>query len=254
MGLKKKRAQMIGVVSTLAVASLVSVGFAAWTVSNTQTDTGTSVISADYTVTDKSIGDLVAGTHETAISFSAPSPATTGWLTASGHTAEDLEAHFQWTFTVGTNFGDTAPIVKDAAFSGDGKTAYEAKADVAGNSPRKGLVAALPAFTKGASSAQPSDTTPYAKWWISMNGTNCTLDIYIRLGWGELFGSKNPFEYYNGTIGSNPATAITPSTAGFYKWGSESTTTALDAAKTNIGALSSLNSLNLAFTFTVAIS
>lgn len=103
MGLKKKRAQMLGVVSALAVASLVSVGFAGWVISNTQEEDDAASISADYEIVDQSIGKLtVSGTPDKTICFGAPATGSQSsysdkWLSNSPAVAdqEDLEAELK---------------------------------------------------------------------------------------------------------------------------------------------------------------
>ena len=223
MGLKKKRAQMIGVVSTLAVASLVSVGFAAWTISAPQTQEDGASISADYTITDTSIGDLTYVTAESnkTICFGAPANANSGWLQNDGNNGtEDLTAKFVYTFSTGADRA-SAPTCSAIAW-GTLPSGWT-------TAVTSGYVAELPAWDETPNSLPNSGTYAYYK--VTGSSHSWTITIDIRLAWGTAFNNTNPYAYFN-TLPAN--------------------TTNFTAANTAITGLSGLNGITLPFTFTIS--
>ena len=220
---------MIGVVSTLAVASLVSVGFAAWTILNPVNGETGITITADADIDEfyhvPANGGLTGQTAS--IVYGGPTNANnTVWLSWSGTDAQKDKLDFQFTYTFYARKNTvTAAQITTPAWTSASSTAWTGTSAFSHD-----IVGALPSFTKqleGPVANTDNDTKtafPYVY----------TLTLSGSFTWGSHFGSTstNPYAYYNGQT---------------------KTSTLVDDAKASFGYLDSLNtaSLALAFTFTI---
>ena len=175
----KKKSGLISAVIALSCASLVSVGFASWVISQGDDETVQGQILVDEVV-DQTHTLTVDATGVNPIAFKAnAATAGKGWLTSTD-TGVNLSAVYNITVT---NLSDSSKIsatlkaghlesgsfVEDASSAGYGKAASE------------NLVGALP--------------TPAIS--VSASGSNMTGTVTVAFTWGSHFNGQNPMDFYN---------------------------------------------------------
>ena len=175
----KKKSGLISAVIALSCASIVSVGFASWVISQGDEETVQGQILVDE-VSDQTHTLTVDSTGVNPIAFKAnAATAGKGWLTSTD-TGVNLSAVYHITVT---NLSDATKIsatlkaghlesgsfVEDASTAGYGKAASE------------NLVGALP--------------TPAIAGDVS--GDDWAGTVTVTFTWGSHFDNKNPMDFYN---------------------------------------------------------
>ena len=184
----KKKSGLIGAVVALSCASLVSVGFAAWVISQGDTKTIDGNIVVD-TVENREHTISFTPTSGTSINFTrpeTPSATTYSWLSETTSNYENLVA----TYNVSVANVDGTAAAAKAQFSAtlqsgtvSGNTFTEDAANAGYNAAVTATyVAALP--------------TPVVADGSVSNGTWSTT-VTITFAWGAYFGNQNPYYFYN---------------------------------------------------------
>ena len=196
----KKKSGLISAVIALSCASIVSVGFASWVISQGDAKTVDGSIVVD-TVQTKAHTITVTPTTGTQICFTRPeSPTATtySWLSETTSTYENLVASFNVSVA---NWDDTAANAKakfsatlqsgkvsDDTFTADGESSgYNAAA--AAN-----YVIALPTPVVG------NGEVAEGAW---------STTVTVTFAWGAYFGSQNPYYFYNAHQASEIKTGTT---------------------------------------------
>ena len=175
----KKKSGLISAVIALSCASIVSVGFASWVISQGDDETVQGQILVDEVV-DGSHVLTVDATGVNPIAFKANKlTAGKGWLTADA-VGENLSAVYNITVT---NLSDAAKIhaslkaghLESSSFVEDASSVGYGKAN------SEGLVGALP--------------TPAID--VSASGSNMVGTVTLTFTWGSHFSGSNPMDFYN---------------------------------------------------------
>lgn len=203
----------ITVASILSVLVLVGVGFAAWVISNPDVNAEKTGSIAAETVSDKSY-TLEAEITGGEIVFGAPAQmsAQNPWLTAGKDTqTEDRTAtltltlkYKDWNY-VPLNFSvfmksKKTTVGDDAVFSNLVDKTYITNPKISYNDSKTNSETATEVVMNGTSPVQ-IDRDAFAQ--SKSNSTKetdektATLEITITFGWGNAFGGKNPYEFYN---------------------------------------------------------
>lgn len=240
---KKTRSKMIAAsIAILSSAAVVSTGFAAWVISGGDSTKVSGTITAD-TVSNKYHTIKLDSQNTAIINFGAPTlsegESTSGaWLTNDAMGKESLLAEFQ--FTVGNiqteDEATPAKLFSSITLSATDDTNYQAAVT-------DKLVSALPnSWKKNAYDVKPEYNSKTAMngsaagIYLVKNSTTVTAEktlsftLYIQFTWGEKFGYKNPYYFYNAA----------DKTAASY--GSE--------ANTNLGMVTNIKDANFALTIT----
>ena len=237
----KKKSGLIGAVIALSAASLVSVGFASWVISQGDTkEVGGTIIvdKVDNNVHKMSIVSGGSGTEsftlDTNIIFGAPKQAdldeyedTDGviWLTNDGKlngveadsAVEVLSATFVVRVTnIFASTTDTSTIANTITASGFTCSATGFNAQDAND---KYYINQNPTF---------SFSENYTKVADSRDGT---VEVTITFAWGDAFNNNNPYFYYNALANNDTNVA---------------------AAQEALGAIAAANNGTYSFTLTVA--
>ncbi len=213
---KKTRSKMIAAsIAILSSAAVVSTGFAAWVISGGDTKESTGTITAD--AVSNSYHTIKLGeTNKTEINFGAPAvdnTVTNPWLTNDSMGQEKLLAEF--TFTVGNvKTGEDTPkkLFSSISLSAGADTTY-------GAASKAGLVSTLPtSWAKDTFDAEPpsydsktGEGSAAGIYLVKTSGTATEagaefgFTLYIQFTWGQIFGGKNPFYFYN--VGNKTASA-----------------------------------------------
>ena len=176
----KKKSGLISAVIALSCASIVSVGFASWVISQGDDETVQGQILVD---------EVVDGSHVLTVNASGVNPiafkankltAGKGWLTADpvgenlsavyNITVTNLDSNSKISATLKSGHMDGTTFVEDTASTGY----LKAYAD--------GLVGQLPTPVIATGSA---------------NGTSWETTVSLTFTWGSHFGGANPMDYYN---------------------------------------------------------
>ena len=179
----KKKSGLISAVIALSCASLVSVGFASWVISQGDSRDVEGQIIVD-TVDDQRHLITVNTVDIPAIKFVSNSTSTESkWLTSDRSDA-NLTASISITVTnLDSNSKISATLV-----SGTG-TGSSFVADTAGNgylgAYADGYVGQLPTPSLGTGAANASESTSW------------DVTISLTFTWGSYFNSQNPFDFYN---------------------------------------------------------
>lgn len=185
----KKKSGLMGAVIALSCASLVSVGFASWVISQGDQKTVDGTVFVDSVQNDThTISEQAIANNK--LSFAAPETATSGWLTAQGtYDAEQLSVvvTFKVSNIPASYTGATVTLAAQGNTSGynsavDGGFIVEpANMTVTANAVADSFVAASPA--KVDASNNPLGTQSYT--------------ATLTYSWGSKFGGVNPYTYYN---------------------------------------------------------
>ena len=184
MAFKKNKAKMIGVVTSIAAASLVSVGFAAWSIANVKTDDVQSNITVNTGVSLNILSFADKETSAKSFTFgkSAGAAIANAWLLTDFANPDSLgPSTFTWDYTVRKGYTPSATaVIKTGEGATDGNNAWDA-AVTAGWVQVKTLTASV--GTLDTTSSQEYDSG--------------VLTVTVELQWGTHFGGKNPYEFYN---------------------------------------------------------
>ena len=183
----KKKSGLIGAIVALSCASLISVGFASWVITQDASEEVKGNIYVD-TVQNNAHVMTVSPTSGAQINFTRPeSPTATtySWLSETTSNYEQLSASF--TVTV-TNVADAATgkahlsaSLVSGKISGDVFTQDETGQGYLG-AVAANYVIALPVPTVADG---------------SVTSNVYTTTVSFTLGWGTYFGSQNPYYFYN---------------------------------------------------------
>lgn len=205
-----KRRSLTLVVCLLATLSLASVGFAAWVISAGDVEYVTGNINVEA-VTDERvfINDLqINGEAGSTGNFVFGKPASSAiaqkWLEPKNIENESLKLTITFTVDNKALTGST-PVT----FGENGNTnltaTFEAYKEVTGNGqtePQKQVVSLANAKTAGYILEDPTSVQIVSK------GDN-EFEIVIEFKWGSLFGTENPFEFYNANKATDKLTVDT---------------------------------------------
>ncbi len=197
---------------TLSATAVISSGFAAWAIIGGESKEVSGNISADTVTNNFHTITFDDSKKDDAVFFAGPAKdkqtlpeGKNAWLTVKGESTEDLNASFQFTVAnVSENSAKPFDLFESITLiettSGDEKTKYATYA-----AEDKKYLAALPSYsiTETSSyeteSAANSASAKIALVSVSYDDAKReqTFTLSIRFGWGEAFGSKNPFDHYN---------------------------------------------------------
>lgn len=206
---KKTRSKMIAAsIAILSSAAVVSTGFAAWVISGGDTKDVTGTITADTVVQSYHTIDFTVK-DKNKINFGAPAQQTgvsDPWLTNNSTGKESLLATFEFT-VANVKTGEDAydKLFSSITLSAGDDTTYKVASDAK-------LVSALPTLKKKAydtaaptyDSKTATDSSAAGIYLVKGSSTTASegvsllpFTLYIQFTWGENFGYKNPFYYYN---------------------------------------------------------
>lgn len=224
---KKTRSKMIAAsIAILSSAAVVSTGFAAWVISGGETKTAEGTITVDqvssklHTIKDLTAsqtinyGGLNADNKDGAIKDADV------WL--KNDVEEKLLATFDFKVENVQDSDKPTDIFKSITLTeagASGATSYTSMAAV-------GYVAALNSYTMSAITYTTGEPKLYNDNHTSKTGmylvkgvadesvtTTMNFKLYIVFGWGTTFGSKNPWNYYNGLSNADSTTKKSAETA-----------------------------------------
>ena len=215
-----KKNFLFGLIGAGALMFSAGVGYSAWTIvaNDAKQDVTGPTLNADTTVNDNRITiDSISAWKDDSIYFGPSSKGLTSgktpWLTADPNDSEDLVASYS---LVVKSSAKTAPKVSATFDETDDNKVYESIRDT---DAEKGAVGAIPKPSVDSGVRDGTDSTKY------------TFTVTIEFTWGKLFGSINPYAYYNNQD-------YTPSLA--------------DEAEKNILMLKSLNTAKFKLSLTVS--
>lgn len=181
----KKKSGLISAVIVLSCASIVSVGFASWVITQGDEKSVSGTMVADTVdnqthtltlawVTDATGAEALGSNPVVTYGHPATMNATNAWLTNQGGPVENLVFYLKVSCTnVTSSTAISSVIATDpTVVATAGNYASAASAN---------LVAALPQATKTATNFDANGSFVYT----------------ITFGWGTAFGSQNPYNYYN---------------------------------------------------------
>ena len=224
---KKTRSKMIAAsIAILSSAAVVSTGFAAWVISGGESRTAEGTITADQ-VSSKlhTIKDLTAsqtinyGGLKTSDKDVKITDANV-WL--KNDVEEKLLATFDFKVENVQDSDEPTDIFKSITLTeagASGTTSYTSMATT-------GYVATLDSYTMSTITYTTGEPKLYNDDHTSKTGmylvkgvadgsvtTTMNFKLYIVFGWGAAFGSKNPWNYYNGLSNANSTTKKSAETA-----------------------------------------
>ncbi len=202
----KKKSGLMGAVIALSAASLVSVGFASWVISQGDTKEVSGTIIADDVdnqvhqltltwVTDSTGATALGSNPQVIYGHPATMNIENAWLTNDSGASKE-EALVFYLKVECTNVDNTvaistvienAPVVTSAG-GGTVGTGDDAKTGYAG-ALADNLVQALPTASTEATNFDANGSFVYK----------------IEFKWGSTFGNVNPYNYYNGLSSVTPA-------------------------------------------------
>ena len=181
----KKKSGLISAVIALSCASIVSVGFASWVISQGDEKAVSGTMVADtvsnqvHTLTLQWVTDATGATplgSNPVVTFGHPATmnASNAWLTNPDGPVEQLVFYLKVTCTNVNASNTIASVIAEnpTVVATDGQYADAFSA---------GLVAALPTATKSATNFDANGSFVYT----------------ITFGWGTAFEGQNPYNYYN---------------------------------------------------------
>ena len=226
----KKKSGLISAVIALSCASLVSVGFASWVISQGDAKTVDGSIVVD-TVQTKQHTITVSPTTGTQICFTRPeNPTSTtySWLSETTSTYENLVASFNVSVA---NWDDTAANAK-AKFSATLQSGVASGENFTPDAANAGYNAAVSATYVAAL------PTPVVADGSVADGAWSTT-VTVTFAWGAYFGNQNPYYFYNAHQASEIKSGSTT-----YAQDAQTALTALNAALSGISYRLSLSFAN----------
>ena len=190
----KKKSGLISAVIALSCASLVSVGFASWVISQGDEKVVNGSISVDTVTTQAysiTLGSGVTGGNlDQAITFGKASGETTYHWLDNNDMAENLSASFQFTISnidAATVSGNSATLgtsgyTLTASLASEGYSAALSTGLSEGGNTYTHLVGAL-----------PTPTLAFA---------GGTFTCSVQFAWGTDFNEQNPYLYFNNKEGT----------------------------------------------------
>lgn len=273
-----KRKFLLPILSVCMVVALVSVGFAAWLITGSDTESASgSFVTHEAKNTYFTVKAALPDGEDGKIEFGKGSTSTSNtspWFNFSdGTSTESLEATFNVVITPDVGFGTNAFTDVAALFSTAGVSSITItlKEEVVGegdntkfDTAKTNGYVALPSFylvtttESGASETSVITTGTLLKTGLTItldadvfsvdtSNATATATVKIKFGWGTAFNTKNPFEYYNGfaVVTSEGSTSIVKPGEESYPSGEITYATAQQVgAKNRTAAISALNALN----------
>lgn len=194
----KKKSGLMGAVIALSAASLVSVGFASWVISQGDQKVMDGTVFVDEVETrNRTIVNNSAANQ--IVSFAAPAVGQGTWLSAVGEfTPEQLKIVLSFDVQ-NVNEDYAGATVSLAIEGGDFDGAVDANL-VTKPAQLENVVPAKGAFaqdgTKIDAESKPVGTQSYS--------------LTFTFGWGTEFGGVNPYTFYNGKTPSEATTVENP--------------------------------------------
>lgn len=196
----KLRTKAVAIAASVVVGvSMLGVGFASWVIAN-QSATGTASgnIKADSVSDSSTTLEITEGAAGQNIVFGAPSTQMTedAWLTNDSDTTEALTATFK--LTVSENIGNISVSLASTGY-GDEDGFWKAVEEgylVAPVVSISGSVAG--AFSVQTGTLSEDGTVTIARESQTAITDGATITVTLTFGWGNKFGNKNPYNYYNG--------------------------------------------------------
>lgn len=206
----KKKSGLMGAVIALSAASLVSVGFASWVISQGDSKDASGTIIVDNVdnqvhqltltwVTDADGATPLGSNPQVIFGHPATMNISEAWLTNNDNTkVEALTFYLKVECTnVDSSTAISSVIENDPVVtSTGGGTVSEGKTGYAG-ALTDTLVAALPTASKSATNFDANGSFVYT----------------IEFDWGALFGGDNPYVHYNANLSATPAEKEAAATA-----------------------------------------
>lgn len=205
---KKTRSKMIAAsIAILSSAAVVSTGFAAWVISGGDSQTATGTITADtvtnsYHTIKPAKGDSI--TFDKNIIFGGPATIdstitlTNSWLSNDAGTDQKENLVAKASFIVenvhnGEDNLTTLIDLNNCDFTDVGRKYANAQ-----KNGEKEVLGALPSWKAGIKEYSEDVKTPgiYLNKG-TLSETNLSITLYVVFGWGEYFGNKNPYYFYN---------------------------------------------------------
>jgi len=221
------------IIAGVAAASMIGTGFAAWVITGNAQETANGQFNVDV-VEEKGI--TVTPTFATGadqINFFGPSDATTGWLTITGATREDLEADLGIAFT----------------YSNAQASDFNIKITFTGNDAYNTAVSdnyiVAPVLTVGSTTLTSGTAVA-----LDSLDTTGSISLNIKFGWGSAFGGVNPYNFYNNNFAYGDK--VTKGTNGAPVEDTSSNTTIQEVAKNDLTALHALDQTQ--FTITIEVT
>lgn len=184
----RKKSGLISAIIALSCASLVSVGFASWVISQGDAKTVDGSIVVD-TVETKQHTITVSPTTGTQICFTrpeTPESTTYSWLSETTTTYENLVA----TFNVSVANVDGTAAAAKAKFSATLKSGTVSGENFDEDASNAGYLGAAAATYVG------TLPTPVVADGSVADGTWSTT-VTVTFTWGAYFGNQNPYYFYN---------------------------------------------------------
>lgn len=220
------------IIAGVAAASMIGTGFAAWVITGNAKAESTGQFNVDV-VEEKGITvtpSFASGADQ--INFFGPSGATTGWLTVSGETREDLEADLGIAFTYSN--AEASDFNIKITFTGN--EAY--------NTAVSNNYIVAPVLTVGSTTL----TSGTAVGLETLDSTG-SISLNIKFDWGLAFDGDNPYDFYNTFAYGDK---VTKNADGTPEIDGESNTTIQAVAKDDLTALRALNQTQ--FTITIEVT
>lgn len=224
---KKTRSKMIAAsIAILSSAAVVSTGFAAWVISGGESKTAEGNITADEVSSKPHTIQIL--TESQTINYGglnkdnkdAAIKDADAWL--KNEVEEKLLATFDFQVENVQDSDKPTDIFKSITLTeagASGTTSYTSMATT-------GYVATLDSYTMSTIEYTTGEPNLYNNDHTSKTGmylvkgvadgsvtTTMNFKLYIVFGWGTAFGSKNPWNYYNGLSDADSATKKSAKTA-----------------------------------------
>lgn len=188
----KKKSGLIGAVVALSCASLVSVGFAAWVISQGSEENVSGTIVADSVdnqthqltltwVTDSTGATPLGSNPQVVYGHPATMNTTGAWLTATGDKVEALTFYLKISCTnvnASNTIASVIPSMPTVTSTGGGTV-----------SGKTGYAGALTDTLVGALPTLSTEATNF--------DANGSFVAKVQFTWGTAFGTNNPYVYYN---------------------------------------------------------
>lgn len=183
MAFKKNKAKMIGVVTSIAAASLVSVGFASWSIANSKKDSVENTINVNAGVSRNILDFQKKSASSQTFTFgkSSGSAISGAWLKTEYANVDNLGPYtFTWDYEVRHGYTPTGTAtINTGTGASEGNLKWKAAVDA-----EYVQVVNLDADI-GTPTPKDDDTD------------KGVLTVTLQLGWGTHFEGSNPYVYYN---------------------------------------------------------
>lgn len=182
-----KRKTLTLAISVFALLAIISVGFASWVITRPK-QTADAAGSITVEAVEGEVNYLKSAVVEGKIRFGRPETMsnTNAWLTSNAADSEKENLTVNLKITLSAQLKGEEQITLSIAPKSDDAKKYN---DAVTNEYIK-----APVFTKKITLAECTFLT---KDDFTQDGDVFVANVNIKFGWGEKFGSVNPYEYYN---------------------------------------------------------